>query len=116
PLPRINRVAARVEVQLFYRLAESAVRIARLRAKLYDHSGPQEVNQQHRKRDVLLPCRKRGEALGRRKANRMIERIQHRFVTWAERAAYLNCSSEYALHDISHVAAIRSLTSDPSCE
>ena len=74
-LPRINRIAACVEIQFLYGLAKRAVRIARVRAQFDHQAWPQKINKKHPKGNVLVPRVNNRQALGRCQTNGMIERI-----------------------------------------
>ena len=54
--PSIDRIAASIQLQIFHHLAESAVRGAGKGSQLNHNRRPQEINQQHCKRNVSGPC------------------------------------------------------------
>jgi len=73
PSPGIDDIAARVQAEFLDRLAEGTVGIAILSPQLNNYLGTQNVDQEHREWDVLMPCRVRRKALGVSKTDRMCE-------------------------------------------
>ncbi len=72
PLPRINGIAARIDVQVLYGLTKRTVRIAVLCSQFDDEGRPQDIDQQHGKWDVLVPGGEASEAIGPQQADRMV--------------------------------------------
>jgi hypothetical protein len=79
PFPRIDGVTSCVKVECSDCLTKGKVGLAMMRSQLDYHAGLQDIDEEHRKRNVFEPSRGY-EALRRRKTNWMIERVQATFL------------------------------------
>ena len=74
--PGVDGVAPRRQVKLRDRLAEGAVRVPVMRPELDEDCRPGQIDQEHRKGEVLLPRRAPGKPPRRAQAHGVVEGIE----------------------------------------